>query len=316
MSITYTIPGAGLLDQLHEPTLDGHVDENARDNCVAASIAEGLHILTGKTYDGDELKDAVYGQGYVGFQSAERYIAYCRDQGVELAVVSGSQTGLIAALHASVSAGHPALVTMPSQWGTAPANPVHPSGSTHVGLAVGEGPGMLRIMNPWHGFLQDASDQWWQARLCEGQVWPMVKIGVNQAMWTNAGGGNARDSRGVVAHYAMATYLLAHPALGDVVKGFNGETYYDATRSFLPLEGDTVLQWDKARGSVIEAGGEVAVDLWNAAKAAQSHVDTLQVQVALLQAQLAEAHKTPALTTQQQAALSALATFKAALADV
>lgn len=30
---------------------------------------------------------------------------------------------------------------------------------------------MLRVMNPWHGFYQDATDAWWQARLCYGQVW-------------------------------------------------------------------------------------------------------------------------------------------------
>src|SRR6185312_4483443 len=96
MSITYTIPGATLLDQLNEATMDGLPDENANDNCVAASIAEALHILTGRTFDGDELKDAVYGQGYVGFQSAARYVAYCAALGVQLAPINASQAGLIA----------------------------------------------------------------------------------------------------------------------------------------------------------------------------------------------------------------------------
>lgn len=176
MTITYTIPGATLLDQLSDATMDGLPDENANDNCVPTSLAEGLHILTSRTYDGDELKDAVYGQGFVGFQSAARYVAYCAAQGVSLAAHNDTQAGLVAFIHAEVSAGHPVIVTMPSQWGTAPADPVHPSGTTHVGVAVGDGTGYIRVMNPWHAFWQDQPDSWWQARLCEGQVWLMQKV--------------------------------------------------------------------------------------------------------------------------------------------
>lgn len=195
MTITYTIPGTTLLDQLADATMDGLPDENANDNCVPTSVAEGLHILTDKVYDGDELKDAVYGQGWTGFQSAARYVAYCSERGVTLAPHNDTQAGLVATIHAQVDAGHPVIVTMPSQWGTAPADPVHPSGSTHVGLAVGTGPGELRVMNPWHGFYQDQSDAWWQARLCEGQVWPMQKSsggatamsGVPAVAWSDTG---------------------------------------------------------------------------------------------------------------------------------
>ena len=74
---------------------------------------------------------------------------------------------------------------MPSQWSQAPLDPVHPAGSTHVGLAVGVGAGMIRVMNPWHGFMQDATDDWWMARLCEGEVWTMAKEGA--AVTTQAG---------------------------------------------------------------------------------------------------------------------------------
>ena len=109
VAITYTIPGARTLDQLTEPTLDGHPDENANENCVAASLAEGLHILDGGTFVGDELKDAVYGQGYVGVQSAHAYIGYCSERGVKLASVAGTQAALIATIHREVSAGHPVV---------------------------------------------------------------------------------------------------------------------------------------------------------------------------------------------------------------
>src|SRR6185312_12029042 len=98
--------------------------------------------------------------------------------GVQLTPINASQAGLIGEIHSQVSAGHPVVLTMPSQWGTAPADPVHPSGSTHVGVAVGVGAGEIRVMNPWGGFWQDQSDAWWQARLCEGQVWPLQKVSV------------------------------------------------------------------------------------------------------------------------------------------
>ena len=183
--ITYTIPGARTLDQLTEPTLDGQPDNNTRDNCVPASIAEGLNILRDPssntpTFVGDELKDAVYGAGYTGFQAAADYVTYCGDHGVWLAVERSSQMGLIALIHEQVSAGHPVVVTMPSQWGTAPIDPVHPSGYTHVGLAVGVGPDAIRVMNPWHGFMQDATNDWWAARLCEGEVWIMQPLVTTQ----------------------------------------------------------------------------------------------------------------------------------------
>ena len=189
MAIDYTLSGATLLDQLAPTTLDGLPNNDANDNCVGTSIAEALHILTGQAFDGDEVKDAVYGAGYIGTESASAYVSYCAAHGVDLRAHDDTQAGLITTLHSAVDAGWPCLVTMPSQWGTAPADPVHPVGSTHVGVAVGTGPGMLRIMNPWHGFYQDESDAWWQARLCYGQVWPMMRranMGI-PAGWTDDG---------------------------------------------------------------------------------------------------------------------------------
>lgn len=185
-TITYVIPGARTLDQLHEGTLDGHHDENARNNCVAASIAEGLSILTGKRVVADELKDAVYGQSYTGVQAAWRYQQYCHDRGVLLSRFTGSQTELVAIVRRQVTLGRPVVVTMPSQWAHAPAHPAHPDGSTHVGLAVGVGPHAIRVMNPWHGFMQDASDEWWAARLCEGEVWVMEPKDTKGASASNA----------------------------------------------------------------------------------------------------------------------------------
>lgn len=166
--ITSTLPRFQPVSQLHEPTSDGYPDENARWNCVPASLAAGLMYLTGKQFDGDQLKDAVYGQGYQGAQAARAYVAYCARQGVTLASCdSGDSAALVARIHTDLLIGHPVVLTMPSQWGIPPADPLHPSGSTHVGIACGYGPGMLRVMNPWGGFWHDGTDDYWRAPLLQ-----------------------------------------------------------------------------------------------------------------------------------------------------
>lgn len=310
MTITYSLPGFRLISQLSEPTQDTYPDENARNNCVVASLSMALDYLTGGNYDGDELKDAVYGQGYIGPMSAAKYEAYCAARGVTLAPHDGSQSDLIATIHAQVDAGHPVLVTMPSQWGTPYPDPVHPSGSTHVGVAYGTGPGMLRIGNPWGGFAQDESDAWWQARLCYGQVWPMQKA--SGSMWHQVSASPLvmADSNGVKAQFGMAAYLAAHPTLGDVVKGCGGETY-DSDHSILPLEGEVSLVYLKSDNTVhSDKSGEV---LWSlhqqvaaanaatqsaqsAESSAQASLSAANAQIAQLQQQIATLQRQPAPT--------------------
>ncbi|HLZ24408.1 MAG TPA: hypothetical protein VKQ30_20025 [Ktedonobacterales bacterium] len=177
MGITNTLPGFPLVSQLHEPTMDRFPDENANWNCVAASLSAGLMYLLKRPFDGDEIKDAVYGQGYTGAQAAVRYVAYCASQGVALAPYNNaSGCGLVAHIHNELLAIRPVVLTMPSQWGIPPPDPLHPAGSTHVGIAAGWGSGWLRIMNPWGGFWHDGDDAYWAARLCFGQVWSMAPI--------------------------------------------------------------------------------------------------------------------------------------------
>lgn len=211
------LPNFPLRDQLTERPSDGQSSENARNNCVPTSIAAGLSFLTGKAFNGDQLKDAVYGQGYTGVMSASKFVDYCAKQGVKLYAVSASQQGLVTAIHNHVRSGHPVLVTMPSNWGTAPTNPVAPGISTHVGIACGESVGSLRVMNPWGGFWQDGSDAWWQARLCYGQVWPMEKIGAMTLVsgvpsgWSDNGKDTLVAKNGVKVIGGMRGYVLSHP---------------------------------------------------------------------------------------------------------
>lgn len=353
MSIDYVIPGATLLDQLNEATLDGLPDENANDNCVAASLAEALHILTGGTFDGDELKDAVYGQGFVGFQSASAYVGYCANKGVTLAAHGDTQAGLVATIHAQVGAGHPVLVTMPSMWGTAPADPVHPSGSTHVGVAVGVGAGVVRVMNPWHGFWQDQPDDWWAARLCYGQVWPLqlsgggVNVSGVPSGW-NDNGTELTAPNGVVVKGQIRTFVLTENHDPNDVP-LAKEDYPSLVELGNPSLGTGATQFFKMSGQISAVPLDVnnpngawrafrtwngqeelalhhAIDTANAATQvaqtdlarAQQQRDAAQAQVVQLQQQLAAAQATaaaanPPLTASQQADLNAMAALRAAL---
>ena len=214
MGITQTLPGFPLINQLAEGTSDGRPDEDARENCVPASIAAALTYY-GHATNGDALHDAAYGQGYVGAQSAAAYVTLLSGWGFDLAPVGGSQAALVATLHREVGLGHPTLVTMPSQWGVAPVDPLHPTGWTHVGVACGVGPGMVRVMNPWGGFWQDEADAWWQARLCYGQVWPVVeRAGAQQMAGVPSGwkddGKVLMAPNGVAVRLGFRDYILAH----------------------------------------------------------------------------------------------------------
>lgn len=204
-SITYELPGFPLKNQLHDPTTDGQVEENASWDCVPTSLACGLQYLTGRDFNGDELHDAVYGQGYTGGQSAANYVAYCAAAGVTLAPFNGSPDALVAEIHTEISAGHPVVLTMPSQWGTPVAS--LPSGhSTHVGIAYGTGPGMLRVMNPWIAPTpHDGDDAYWAARLEYNQVWVMRRTDGASAPTQGAAPAMLDISNGTVAQFFFLT---------------------------------------------------------------------------------------------------------------
>lgn len=291
--ITYVIPGVTLIDQLHEATSDGQVDEDANDNCVAASIAEGLHILTGKVFNGDEVKDTVYGQGYVGVQSARAYTSYCDTQGITLAYRTGNQAQLVACIHAEVSAGHPVLVTMPSMWATAPTDPVHPSGSTHVGIAVGVGAGVLRVMNPWHGFFQDQTDAWWQARLCYGQVWMLTRKVASMTSTVPTGwsdnGKTLTAPNGKHVTLGFRDYILTHTWSPTNVPLAAAQGRIPAVLSQPSLGGGTFQVFSDLMLAWTSAKGVFEVELGEELEAVSAQVAQANVAVAALQRQLTTA---------------------------
>ena len=173
MAITYTIPRIVPMNQLIEAS-------NANDDCVFTSNACLINAYTGSHFTGSDLKakDSDYGAKYIGFASQSKLLDTLATLGVLFTrVTHPTQAGLIDELHWQIEHyRRAAIITMPSQWNSAPStvpgyNPRTYRGSSHVGLMSGSGPGMLRCMNPWGGFWQDQSDAWWSARLLYGEIW-------------------------------------------------------------------------------------------------------------------------------------------------
>ena len=172
-SITYTLPRFPLLNQRTEAS-------NPNDDCVFTSNAAIVRYFYGGNITGSDIKakDADYGPKYVGFASQSRILDTMASLGVRFArVAHPTQADLITELHRQISYYHqPCIITMPSQWNSAPTtvkgyNPRTYNGYSHVSVMCGSGPSMLRAMNPWGGFWQDQPDSWWAQRLLYGEIW-------------------------------------------------------------------------------------------------------------------------------------------------
>ncbi|MGZ6360763.1 MAG: hypothetical protein ACXWP0_03680 [Ktedonobacterales bacterium] len=318
MSITFTLP-VPLKNQLGEISSDGQPSENDHYDCVATSIADGLQYRLKRPFNGDALKDAVYGQGYVGGMAAIRFVAYCAGLGIALEPINGSQDALLAALHREIEAGNPCLVTMPSQWGSAPSqpgwNPVAPSGWTHVGLACGDGAGMLRVMNPWGGFWHDGTDDYWRVRLCYGQIWRIGPArGATTMAWHKQADGTGKDDKGHVCGKGM---MFEIEQKSITANGLRSETYLSGlapVSAFLTLENGQTLTWD---GQAIGYDGAHVIEgLMRAGDSATATMQSMQRTIDDLNAKLAAALAAPQADPLATAALALVKQQKALFAQL
>lgn len=161
-------------NQLDEPNLDGIPDINADENCLPTCIASALQFLTGKTFTGEEIQHAVYGNGYRGGTAAVEYIQYCASHGVNLSARSGSPSYLTDQIVFWLGQGCPVIGTIPSTYAP-PDNQLNPSGSSHCIEFYEDGPDNLLAMNPWRAFAQGYTKEYWQSILCYGQVWVLQR---------------------------------------------------------------------------------------------------------------------------------------------
>src|SRR5579872_2467515 len=70
-------------------------DANEDFDCVATCIASALQYETGRDFEPNAVKDAVYGKGYVGGLSAANFATYAAKEGVYLYHVDGLPAGLM-----------------------------------------------------------------------------------------------------------------------------------------------------------------------------------------------------------------------------
>jgi hypothetical protein len=183
-------------NQLSEPTSDGLPDENARANCVDASLSGAILGLnpaakmpSGVPVDGDALKDAVYGQGYTGATDPARFMPYINAHadvfGVTMReLLSGAEgPAIVDACLAAMQAGAVPTLAIPSLWGNQwpggaemrDFSATHPGQGTHEVDFKGWDGTNFTAMNPWGGFDQVHDRPWWEARIVYGRAFALDK---------------------------------------------------------------------------------------------------------------------------------------------
>lgn len=170
-----TLTNFPLKNQLKTVLSDGTLDPNNQFDCVAESLAAGLQFLTGKPFEGGQLKEAVYGKSYQGTTDAVKYIDYCSLQGVTLSYFNAADNhALVNEAHKQLQAEHPVIFSEPDPYCQPYERDV--LGWTHVLVWYGEtADGGLVAMDPFGGFSLAKSDADWAALLRYNQIWIMQK---------------------------------------------------------------------------------------------------------------------------------------------
>ena len=327
------LPKFPMVNQLSETNPNGTPGENDRFDCVPCSFAAAIEYYTGQHVTGDELKDAEYGESYANSGTAlRRYVDDATDLArakyhVTAVPYSNSNTvWLVGRIHTWLRQGYPVIATIPSQWGTAHdmATLAHPPFSTHVICFYGEIAGGLESMNPWGGFVHSGSDAYWQGRLCEGQIWAVLKeadvptavTGVPTGWKDDATAGVLTAPNGQRVKAGFREYVLAHswaannwPVADEYsanpVERANPKSGVGTRQEFR----FNALIWTAAAGVYVPSiGTEYAT--------VASALTTAQAQVAALQAQLAAAQQAAKDDPVKDAALHALQAVKAALGEL
>ena len=330
------LPNFPFKDQLTEKSADGYPPENARFDCVATSFAAAIQYYDGGYVSGDELKDAEYGETYANAGTAlRRYI----DDATDLARAkyhvncvpynNNNTVWLVGRIHTWLKQGYPVIATIPSQWGNAydMATLAQSPFSTHVIVFFSE-EGGLTAMNPWGGFRHTGSDAYWQARLCDGQIWAVVKESANvsgvPSGWKDDGK-TLIAPNGVPVVRGFRTYVLAQNwqpnnwplkpemAVAQIEPG-NAAMGKGARQDFRMTSLGCQQHADGSWGSpyMIYVGQDLLA-LETQLAAALAHVSQLEAQVADLQKQPAPAPQPIPIDPKASEALAALVELAKAL---
>lgn len=333
-----TLPNFPMVNQLNDKPPDGNPPENARYDCVPASLAAAIMYYRGGVVSPDELKDAEYGETYANAGTAlRRYVDDATDLArtkYHVTAVPYNNTNTIALvgrIHTWLKQGYPVIATIPSQWGTAHdmATLAQSPFSTHVIVFYGEIAGGLVAMNPWGGFSHQGSDAYWQGRLCDGQIWAVVKESVTvsgvPSGWKDDGK-TLIAPNGVPVVRGFRAYVLAHEwaannwplkpeqAVAQIEPG-NAAMGKGARQDFRMTSLGCQQHADGSWGSpyVIYVGQDLLA-LETQLAAALAHVAQLEAQVADLQKQPPTPAPTPQPGPVEQAAMQMVQAYAAFLA--
>ena len=181
-------------NQRTEVGKDGRPPEDGNMDCVPEALAKRTQALTRRAVTGDELHDAVYGQGYVGLQDPARFVSILAERfGMKLiGPVTGSAQALYGRAVAEIVAGRPVLLSIPSDWNNNP--PRSPYAHMVAGCDIGGNGATLTAMNPWTAAYQAESAAWWVERFdrCAYKaIWSMERVEVSEmgvpARWHDDG---------------------------------------------------------------------------------------------------------------------------------
>jgi hypothetical protein len=330
MDVGGVLPNYPLVDQLHEPTSDHLLDENARMNCVPASnagIVKFKCFPNHQDVNGDFLKDHVYGQGHTGGGSQEAYAPFLKSEyGIETTIQrSADRMQLVQWAINNISIGDPSMITMPSAWNsqiTQPNyNPNAPDWPTHAGVVFGFNPTTheLLIANPWGGFIHRGTYQYWADRFCFEKVYHESLAGVAHMPlptgWKDVNSQLTQDQTPYVVEKGMRQKILDAPywnpanvPIGNEKKLAAGEVLELSNPAY--GAGDQVDVQQRFRMSWLAArqdknGVWSVTEEWVGVEA-----DWLRHEVDRLNAEVATLKAAPAMTP-----ASALALIAAALKD-
>ena len=314
MTITYTIPGVPLLNQLKE-------ESNPTYDCVFESNAALATAYLRKPFTGTQIKamDSDYGPSYTGGASEAKLVDTMAKLGIKVArVAHPTQQQLVDELHWQIEHYHHAcIITMPSQWNSAVSapgyNPRTYKGPTHVGLACGVGhdgaQGMIRVMNPWGGFWHDGTTAYWADRLLDGEIWVgQLATEGTTTMAQNIPGGWKDDGKTLVAPNGVPViqgfreWILGHQweadnwplkpeqviGAGSIEPG-NASIGPGSRQNFRK----TSLGWTQKMGVYVIWVGQDVVALESQLAAANAHINQLEAQVKQLQDQSAPTPPAP-----------------------
>lgn len=164
-----TLKNFPIVSQLTDTTASGP-SENKQFDCVAASIGASILYYQGKqqwdkSINPDRIKDAVYGNTYVGGTSASDYIPFVESLGYKLSPINDTPAQLIKQAHLKIRAGIPVIFTEPDPYVDASL------GWSHVCVFYAEAPGSLTAMDPYVAKSIKKADADWQKLLMFNQLW-------------------------------------------------------------------------------------------------------------------------------------------------